>query len=242
MRLCLHMQTQPQKQALIAAFHGLPEDVRKTLGEENGAPWGGWRHQWAVRNKRSGLLGLLFARFHARSTAADLGWGLQVLALVYRQSRQLWPISAALTDKNVTIRIDIIKSMTVAAAGKIGSEGRKFLICKRNELEGVVEEHPESFSITGKEKMYRAIPLEPKAVEQALAGVSSGAQGVFGTFRGMLGSASRLRTVSRRSKDLSSSHRDSAKKPSISEAETSKKSIAGLNENLPPPTIAELEA
>jgi len=241
MRLCLHMQTQPQKQALIAAFHGLPEDVRKTLGEEMVLPGVGGAIGGRYATSGPAFL-VYYSPAFMRSTAPDLGWGLQVLALVYRQSRQLWPISAALTDKNVTIRIDIIKSMTVAAAGKIGSEGRKFIICKRNELEGVVEEHPESFSITGKEKMYRAIPLEPKAVEQALAGMSSGAQGVFGTFRGMLGSASRLRTGSRPSKDLPSSHRDSPKKPSISEAETSKKSVAGLNEDLPPPTIAELEA
>ena len=71
----------------------------------------------------------------------DVTSGLRMLADIYRQARSLWPFSEDAGLEHVTIRIDQIKehSPQHIMDGHLWGEG--WLLVKRNEREGVIEQH-----------------------------------------------------------------------------------------------------
>mmetsp|Transcript_44424 Transcript_44424/g.117579 ORF Transcript_44424/g.117579 Transcript_44424/m.117579 type:complete len:990 (-) Transcript_44424:511-3480(-) len=65
---------------------------------------------------------------------------LGLLAEIYRSARELWPAEVAKAAVNVTIRIDMIKSLSVSAMHEATAKGDVWLLVKHNETEAFVEQ------------------------------------------------------------------------------------------------------
>jgi hypothetical protein len=70
---------------------------------------------------------------------------LRILAEVYKRARELWPLCAS-TDNahSVTIRIDQLRELNPAAIFAAYESGNTWLLTKKNDQEGVVENHGQS--------------------------------------------------------------------------------------------------
>lgn len=64
---------------------------------------------------------------------------LAVLAEIFRSARDLWPASIAKVNVSVTIRIDMIKSLSIAGIQELPQKGDLWLLVKHNDLEAFVE-------------------------------------------------------------------------------------------------------
>jgi len=64
---------------------------------------------------------------------------LKILAEVYRGALALWPATEQMADGNVTIRIDIIKSMSTKDLLASCASGDAYMLVKHNEVEAFVE-------------------------------------------------------------------------------------------------------
>jgi len=145
MRLVVQAQERPLQESVHAAFKRLPAEDRQVLSAEMSLT--GIAGQ---QYRRGGsLVGPAFLVYYSpaflrTASATDAGGALRVLAEVYRQARAMWPASASSADqdKTVTIRIDQIKDRTAEAIAAGHAWGEVWLLCKRNELEAVVEMSP----------------------------------------------------------------------------------------------------
>jgi len=154
MRLCLQAQTPDKQSAVLRAYRALPREDMTVLREEMA---------------RTGLSGQLFHRgpaFKASFGPAILVYyspafvrslapahaleALRVLAEVYRRARQMWPLArsdgaaadaASAASASVTIRIDQIKELKLPDIQSAFSHGQSWLLCRKNDSEGVVERH-----------------------------------------------------------------------------------------------------
>jgi len=68
--------------------------------------------------------------------------GLSILAEVYRQARQIWPLSAERSGVTVTVRIDQMKDREPVSIQDGHQWGDGWLLVKRNEVEAAVEKRP----------------------------------------------------------------------------------------------------
>lgn len=66
---------------------------------------------------------------------------LCVLADIYRCARGLWPSSAAKVNTCVTIRIDVIKTLSTVDMQEATSRGDVWMLMKHNETEAFVEKN-----------------------------------------------------------------------------------------------------
>ena len=167
-RLILHVQTTEDKQNIVTTFGQLPQLVRTTLATEMvlpGLATGGFSCGGA--NGGPAFL-VYYAPAFIRHNLDDPAWGLHVLADVYRQSRALWPLVRDVADQNVTVRIDVIK-----AKGKVDIEaavrnGKHFFLCRRNDLEAVVEQHEAGSETVTNQGKYRRLQMS-KTVDLGLS-------------------------------------------------------------------------
>ena len=68
---------------------------------------------------------------------------LRLLTEVYRRARKLWPLARTSGDDHaVTIRIDQIKELKLDAIQAAFAKGNSWILCRKNDNEGVVEQHP----------------------------------------------------------------------------------------------------
>jgi len=80
---------------------------------------------------------------------------LAMLAEIYRCARALWPASVAKVDVNITIRIDIIKTLSVAAIQDATAFGDSWVLLRHNDREAFVER-------SSKKKINRMIAASEK--------------------------------------------------------------------------------
>lgn len=64
---------------------------------------------------------------------------LSILAEVYRCARSLWPSDSSQVEVSVTVRIDIIKSLSIAEMQEVTCQGELWIVVKHNDLEAFVE-------------------------------------------------------------------------------------------------------
>ena len=142
MRLVVQAQTTPLQRHLLASWDTLSPADRDTLG---------------VEMARAGVVGQSFERtpvapggpaflvYYSPAfvrTAQGSAAALRILAELYRQARAMWPLSAASAGKTVTVRIDQLKDREGRSVEGGHAFGDGWLLLKRNEMEGVVEERP----------------------------------------------------------------------------------------------------
>mmetsp|Transcript_49762 Transcript_49762/g.160863 ORF Transcript_49762/g.160863 Transcript_49762/m.160863 type:complete len:211 (+) Transcript_49762:2-634(+) len=64
---------------------------------------------------------------------------LSVLAEIYRCSREMWPAAVAKVASNVTIRIDVIKALSITDMQDANLQGDVWMLVKHNESEAFIE-------------------------------------------------------------------------------------------------------
>jgi len=67
---------------------------------------------------------------------------LSVLAEIYRCARELWPLDIKQVGQNVTIRIDMIKSLSTQLMLEVLATGDLWLMVKHNKSEAFIERSP----------------------------------------------------------------------------------------------------
>ena len=146
MRLVLQAQTPDKQNAVMGAFEQLPADDRDVLRNEMART--GIHGQSFHRAPAFGSsLGPSFLVYYSpaflRTLApANANEALVLLAEVYRRARKLWPLRPTNSnDHAVTIRIDQIKELKLDDIRGAIAEGHTWLLCRKNDLEGVVEKH-----------------------------------------------------------------------------------------------------
>jgi hypothetical protein len=146
MRLVVQAQQAPLQQRVAAAFSQLDEHDRQTLSHEMALT--GIAGQTYAATGSSGhqhgpsflvYYSPAFVRLAARHETVA---GLRILAMIYREARSLWPATKEQHGVSVTIRIDQIKERTPELIMDGHQWGECWQLVKRNELEGVVEQHP----------------------------------------------------------------------------------------------------
>ena len=70
---------------------------------------------------------------------SDARAALSVLAEVYRGARALWPLLEADAGRNVTVRIDQLKSLSAAQIAAVHAEGACWVAVRKNTQEALIE-------------------------------------------------------------------------------------------------------
>jgi len=146
MRLVVQVQAAPLQQRVAAAFSQLEVEDRETLCKEM-ALTGIAGQTYAAANSSAYHVGPAFLVYYSPAflrlaARHDAVAGLRMLAEIYREARSLWPATASQQGTSVTIRVDQIKQRTPERIMDGHQWGECWQLVKRNELEGVVEQHP----------------------------------------------------------------------------------------------------
>jgi len=141
MRLMCMAQTSAPK--ILEAFEELGEEDREVLGAEM-ARTGCVGQSFAAEPADPPLDGPAFLVYYGPAYLQNLGSDsatkrLGVLAELYRCARELWPASIAKVSTNVTVRIDMIKSLNVADMKEATTKGDVWTLVKHNDSEAFVE-------------------------------------------------------------------------------------------------------
>jgi len=146
MRLSLQAQTPDKQEAVLHAWSELSFADRSMLTDEMA---------------RSGIEGQIFDRgpafkqvfgptflvYYSPAFVRNLALStplecLRILAEVYRRARDLWPLRPTVGNAHsVTIRVDQLKELKLSAITSAYKEGQSWIICRKNDTEGVVEKH-----------------------------------------------------------------------------------------------------
>jgi len=151
MRLSTQVQSLPLQLSLPTAFTHLPaEDLRVLCDEMAMTGIEGQAYRRYVPPPGGPAFLVYYApAFLRTNTAAEdrtlpnLVTKLRMLAEVYRQARNLWPLSTSAADyRSVTLRIDVIKDATIESINDSYSWGEVYVLQKSNENEGRVDKQP----------------------------------------------------------------------------------------------------
>jgi len=133
--------------AIVKAFDQLVEEDREVLSLEmgrTGCACQGYSAGLVPQAASTRLEGPAFLVYYGPAFLQSLGTDspvgrLAILAEIYRCARTLWPASIAAVDVNVTIRIDVIKNMSLVELQEATHVGDSWVILKHNEREAFVE-------------------------------------------------------------------------------------------------------
>jgi len=150
-RMRLLCQAQENAREILRAFDDLSDEDREVLSVEM-ARTGTLCQSYSaglvppdVRNSPAGPAFLVY--YGPAFLQSNLGYlgseqalhRLGVLSEVYRRARELWPANIAKAGQNVSVRIDMIKSLTLNDMLEAMSKGDVWLMMKHNDREAFVE-------------------------------------------------------------------------------------------------------
>mmetsp|Transcript_64973 Transcript_64973/g.174683 ORF Transcript_64973/g.174683 Transcript_64973/m.174683 type:complete len:205 (+) Transcript_64973:2-616(+) len=132
---------------VLKEFDSLGDEDRETLSSEmarSGCVGQSFSSQLMPKDSASRLEGPAFLVYYGPAFLQNLGNDsaikrLSVLAEIYRSSRELWPSSVSKVGNNVTIRIDMIKALSIAEMLQATQRGDVWLLVKHNDSEAFVE-------------------------------------------------------------------------------------------------------
>jgi hypothetical protein len=132
---------------VLRGFDELPQEDREVLCREmslSGCEGQSFTSGICPKEVRDNLYGPAFLIYYGPAFLQNLGSDLAVvkvgiLAEIYRRARVLWPAQADQVSKNVTVRIDTIKGLSVADLSKATQTGDVWLMVKHNESEAFIE-------------------------------------------------------------------------------------------------------
>jgi len=149
-KLRLACQAQSNAQAMLHAFERLSDEEKEVLSVEmarTGTLCQSYSLCLAPEEVSRSPAGPAFIVYYgpaflqrALEHADDAIERLSVLAEIYQRARELWPANVAKAAQNVTIRIDMIKSLNLAETIQANrGSGDVWIMMKHNEHEGFVE-------------------------------------------------------------------------------------------------------
>jgi len=132
---------------VLKEFDSLGDEDRETLSSEmarSGCVGQCFSAQLMPKDSASRLEGPAFLVYYGPAFLQNLGNDsaikrLSVLAEIYRSSRELWPSSVSKVGNNVTIRIDMIKALSISDMQEAAVKGDVWMLVKHNETEAFVE-------------------------------------------------------------------------------------------------------
>jgi len=132
---------------VLKEFDSLGDEDRETLSSEmarSGCVGQSFSSQLMPKDSASRLEGPAFLVYYGPAFLQNLGNDsaikrLSVLAEIYRSSRELWPSSVSKVGNNVTIRIDMIKALSISDMQEAAVKGDVWMLVKHNETEAFVE-------------------------------------------------------------------------------------------------------
>jgi len=142
--LCMAQMNAP---FVLRGWDELPEPDKEVLSLEmarTGCVGQSFSANVVPRDASSRLEGPAFLVYYGPAFLQNMGNDeavkrLSVLAEIYRSARELWPAEVAKAATNVTVRIDMIKSLSVCDMQEANSKGDSWLLVKHNESEAFVE-------------------------------------------------------------------------------------------------------
>jgi hypothetical protein len=151
-QLRLVLMAQGDSQEILRQFALLPDEDRQLLSEEMAMT--GISDQTFERDsladtryesKGPAILGYYSPALLQKSGRADPRGALMVLAEVFRQARELWPLSNSSVQANrtVTVRVDALKDLSISQIFH-PLEGYCFVLHKKSGQDGMVQLIPSS--------------------------------------------------------------------------------------------------
>jgi len=142
--LCM---AQMNASAVLRDFADLTEEDSDTLNVEmarTGCVGQSFSSNLAPKEATARLEGPAFLVYYGPAFLQNLGNDspvkrLSVLAEIYRCARELWPASVAKAAINVTIRIDVVKALSIGDILDATLAGDVWLLVKHNESEAFIE-------------------------------------------------------------------------------------------------------
>mmetsp|Transcript_92809 Transcript_92809/g.267996 ORF Transcript_92809/g.267996 Transcript_92809/m.267996 type:complete len:1023 (+) Transcript_92809:123-3191(+) len=131
--------------AILEGFDSIPDEDRETLSVEmSRTGCVGQSFSAELSPSEAGQEGPAFLIYYGPAFLQGLGTDvpgarLGVLAEIFRAAREMWPACIAKVSTNVTIRIDMLKALSVPSILEFAQKGDLWVLMKHNDLEAFVE-------------------------------------------------------------------------------------------------------
>jgi len=146
-KMRLACMAQMNANVVLPAFDSLSEEDKDVLNVEmsrTGCAGQSYSEDLVPKEAFSRCEGPAFLVYYGPAFLQSLGTDspvkrLSVLAEIYRCARELWPSSVAKVNTCVTIRVDVIKSLSTSDMQDAASRGDVWMLLRHNESEAFVE-------------------------------------------------------------------------------------------------------